>query len=104
MNHFANGGFHSSVFFQGVNHDTFSRAMRAQNFSGLLVASATAFLYSAAVQFARLANFGSGAKRRFSFRVDSIEFASAMSRSLAPHPGFHVVDLLRDRRRQVLVA
>src|SRR5258705_3400981 len=78
MNHFANGGFHPSVFFHGANQVTCSRAIRAQNFSGFFCASLVIALYAAGHRLACFANAASGGKRRFSFSVDSIELASAI--------------------------
>ena len=79
-NHFAKGGFHSSVFFHGVNHETCSRASFAQSCSGLFAPSfrsaATVFL----LQFARFANSARGANRRFSFSKDSMSATHTPSR------------------------
>src|SRR4029453_10522139 len=109
-NHFAYGGFQSSTFFQGLNQWTYCLAICAQKRSGLFAPSlrnaATSFL----LQCARFANSLPGSKTRFSLSRDSMSGTGAassdsvMARSPpSGHPGFDVVDALRNGRGQVLV-
>src|SRR5215475_48347 len=68
MNHFEYGGFHSSVFFHGLNHVS-SRARSSQNFTGFRCASPEiAFLFITAFCTKALG----GANLRFSFRSASM--------------------------------
>src|SRR5689334_12930804 len=72
MNHFANGGFHSTTFRQRFRH-TSSLASRAQNLSGELIDSRYIRRYcSSDLIRAFCANAFEGLKTRFSFKCDSI--------------------------------
>src|SRR6185436_16199585 len=70
-NHFANGGFQSSTFFQGLNQVTFSRAIFAQKRCGSRSPSARSSFTCLRDQLARLANSADGLKTRFSRSSDS---------------------------------
>jgi hypothetical protein len=71
-NHFANGGFQSSTFFQGLNQVTCSRAIFAQNRWGSRAPCARSALVAFAVQLARFANSAGGRNTRFSRSSDSM--------------------------------
>src|SRR5262245_63626193 len=65
-NHLAKGRFQTSVFFQGVNQETFSRAIFAQKRSGLFAPSSRYSATVARLHFARLRKASLGSKTRFS--------------------------------------
>src|SRR5262245_33686065 len=71
-NHFAKGRFQSSVFFHGVNQETFSRAIFAQKRSGLFAPSARCSATVLRLQRARFANSALGSKRRLSLSRDTM--------------------------------
>src|SRR6185503_20656500 len=85
MNHFANGSFHSSTFFQGLNQTSSSLACRAQNFSGERIDSLYNLRYCARdVIRACLEKSFAGRKTRFSVRtevmLEGLSFAGIQDR------------------------
>src|SRR6187397_2761572 len=96
-NHFANGGFQSSTFFQGLNQLTFSRAIFAQKRCGSRSPSARSALTSLGDQLARLTKSAEGLKTRFSRSSDSRSAIPARRPLTAfVHERFELLGILRD--------